>query len=49
MVVVEGSSLKRYVQQGRVVLLTSGEYSGKLAAIVDIVDHKRVSSSGSQS
>ncbi|KAL2314122.1 60S ribosomal protein L14 [Schizosaccharomyces pombe] len=32
---------KRYVEVGRVVLVTKGEYTGKLAVIVDIVDHKR--------
>ena len=30
------------VEVGRVVLFTRGEYTGRLAAIVEIVDHKRV-------
>ncbi|MCJ1326539.1 hypothetical protein MMC10_003204 [Thelotrema lepadinum] len=29
------------VEVGRVVLFTRGEYTGRLAAIVEIVDHKR--------
>ncbi|WBW70693.1 60S ribosomal protein L14 [Schizosaccharomyces osmophilus] len=33
---------KRYVEVGRVVLINKGEYAGKIAAIVDIVDHRRV-------
>ncbi|KAF2639395.1 60S ribosomal protein L14 [Massarina eburnea CBS 473.64] len=32
----------RYVEVGRVVLFSGGEYDGKLAAIVEIIDHKRV-------
>jgi large subunit ribosomal protein L14e len=32
----------KLVQTGRVVLFTGGKYSGSLAAIVEIVDHKRV-------
>lgn len=30
------------VKVGRVVLLNGGSYSGKLAAIVEIIDHQRV-------
>ncbi|OLL25576.1 60S ribosomal protein L14 [Neolecta irregularis DAH-3] len=37
----EKSTFKRYVQVGRVVLLTVGPFAGKLAAIVEIIDHKR--------
>lgn len=33
----------RQVQVGRVVLFSRGPYAGKLAVIVEIVDHKRVS------
>ncbi|KAF4548031.1 putative 60S ribosomal protein L14-A [Elsinoe fawcettii] len=32
----------RLVEVGRVVLFTRGPYAGKLAAIVEIIDHKRV-------
>ncbi|KAH0538205.1 hypothetical protein FGG08_005174 [Glutinoglossum americanum] len=32
----------RLVELGRIVLFSSGPYSGKLAAIVEIIDHKRV-------
>lgn len=32
----------RNVQVGRVVLIQEGPEAGRLAAIVDIVDHKRV-------
>ena len=32
----------REVELGRVVLMNSGAYKGKLAAIVEIIDHKRV-------
>lgn len=32
----------KLVEVGRVVLIRSGPYTGKLAAIVEIVDHKRV-------
>ncbi|KAJ9623130.1 hypothetical protein H2203_006066 [Taxawa tesnikishii (nom. ined.)] len=31
----------RLVEVGRVVLFSSGPYAGKLAAIVEIIDHKR--------
>ena len=34
----------RMVEVGRVVLFTHGQYIGRLAAIVEIIDHKRVSS-----
>jgi large subunit ribosomal protein L14e len=33
----------RLVEVGRVVLFSTGPYSGRLAAIVEIIDHKRVS------
>jgi large subunit ribosomal protein L14e len=33
----------RFVEVGRVVLIKKGESAGKLATIVQIVDHKRVS------
>ncbi|KAH1297688.1 hypothetical protein KXW65_007458 [Aspergillus fumigatus] len=32
----------KLVEVGRVVLIRSGPYTGKLAAIVEIIDHKRV-------
>ena len=32
----------RYVEVGRIVLFTHGEFTGRLATIVEIVDHKRV-------
>ncbi|KAK4987219.1 hypothetical protein LTR66_007661 [Elasticomyces elasticus] len=32
----------RHVEVGRVVLFSEGPYAGKLAAIVQIIDHKRV-------
>lgn len=32
----------RLVEVGRVVLFTRGPNAGKLAAIVEIIDHKRV-------
>jgi ribosomal protein L14E/L6E/L27E len=32
----------RLVEVGRVVLFNGGEHDGKLAAIVEIIDHKRV-------
>ena len=32
----------KLVEVGRVVLIRRGPYTGKLAAIVEIVDHKRV-------
>lgn len=35
----------RLVEVGRVVLFTHGEYTGRLAAIAEIIDHKRVRSS----
>lgn len=34
----------RQVEVGRVVLFVTGPYTGKLAAIVEIIDHKRVCS-----
>lgn len=33
----------RLVEVGRVVLVNKGQYKGKLATIVEIIDHKRVS------
>ena len=32
----------RFVEVGRVVLYTHGPYTGRLATIVEIIDHKRV-------
>jgi len=32
----------RFVEVGRVVLFTHGKYTGRLAVIVEIIDHKRV-------
>jgi large subunit ribosomal protein L14e len=32
----------KLVEVGRVLLIRSGPYTGKLAAIVQIIDHKRV-------
>jgi transcription antitermination factor NusG len=32
----------KLVEVGRLVLIRSGPYEGKLAAIVEIVDHRRV-------
>lgn len=32
----------KLVEVGRVVLIRRGPYTGKLAAIVEIVDHRRV-------
>ncbi|KAM0787406.1 hypothetical protein ACM66B_003490 [Microbotryomycetes sp. NB124-2] len=34
-------TFKRYVEVGRVVLLNEGPSAGKLAAIVEIIDHNR--------
>ncbi|KAJ3795650.1 ribosomal protein L14-domain-containing protein [Lentinula aff. detonsa] len=36
------STFKRFVEVGRVVLLKSGPYAGKIAVIAEIIDHKRV-------
>lgn len=36
------ASTWRLVEVGRVVLFVSGPYAGKLAAIAEIIDHKRV-------
>jgi large subunit ribosomal protein L14e len=41
------ASAWRLVEVGRVVLFSSGKYEGRLAAIVQIIDHKRVRSLGS--
>lgn len=41
--VLQQGSFKRQVEVGRVVLLNHGAESNKIAVIVDIVDHKRVS------
>lgn len=38
------STFKRYVEVGRVVLISDGPFEGKLATIVEIIDHNRVSS-----
>ncbi|KAJ3713729.1 ribosomal protein L14-domain-containing protein [Lentinula guzmanii] len=35
------STFKRFVEVGRVVLLKSGPYAGKIAVIAEIIDHKR--------
>lgn len=32
----------RLVEVGRVVLFVSGPYTGRLATVVEIIDHKRV-------
>mgnify|MGYP001591486652 CR=1 len=36
------STFKRYVEVGRVVLISDGPFEGKLATIVEIIDHNRV-------
>ncbi|PVH94078.1 hypothetical protein DM02DRAFT_603082 [Periconia macrospinosa] len=36
------TSAWRYVEVGRVVRFNGGEYDGRLAAIVEIIDHKRI-------
>jgi large subunit ribosomal protein L14e len=36
------SSSWKLVEVGRVVLIRRGPYTGKLATIVEIIDHKRV-------
>ena len=36
------STFKRYVEVGRVVLVNDGPCAGKLATIVEIIDHNRV-------
>ncbi|CED82922.1 ribosomal protein [Phaffia rhodozyma] len=41
------STFKRFVQVGRVVLLNDGPSNGKLAVIVEIIDHKRALIEGS--
>ena len=38
----------RLVEVGRVVLFNEGPYAGRLAVIVEIIDHKRVSTLGQQ-
>lgn len=38
----------RLVEVGRVVLFAQGPYEGKLATIVEIIDHKRVRSAPSR-
>ncbi|KIM85555.1 hypothetical protein PILCRDRAFT_816753, partial [Piloderma croceum F 1598] len=35
------SNFKRFVQVGRVVILKSGPYAGKIAVIAEIIDHNR--------
>lgn len=37
------SSAWKEVEVGRIVLFLDGPYKGSLAAIVEIIDHKRVS------
>lgn len=39
----EAPTFKRFVEVGRVVLVNDGPSKGKLAAIVEIIDHARVS------
>lgn len=39
---VQHVSFKRYVEVGRVVLITKGDNKNKLATIVEIVDQNRV-------
>lgn len=39
---VQGVSFKRYVEVGRVALVSKGENKGKLVTIVEIVDQNRV-------
>ena len=34
-------SFKRFVEVGRVVLINQGEFAGKLAVIVEIIDHNK--------
>ena len=36
------TSAWRQVEVGRVVLFNEGEFEGRLAVIVEIIDHKRV-------
>tara|TARA_R110002003_G_scaffold9_37_gene716 strand:+ start:17095 stop:17280 length:186 start_codon:yes stop_codon:yes gene_type:complete len=36
------TSAWRLVEVGRVVLFNEGQYEGRLAAVVEIIDHKRV-------
>jgi large subunit ribosomal protein L14e len=40
------TSAWRLVEVGRVVLFNEGVYEGRLATIVEIIDHKRVRKSG---
>lgn len=35
-------SFKRFVEVGRVVLINQGEFAGKLAVVVEIIDHNKV-------
>ncbi|KAJ3852059.1 ribosomal protein L14-domain-containing protein [Lentinula lateritia] len=35
------STFKRFVEVGRVVLLKSGPYAGKIAVVAEIIDHNR--------
>ncbi|KAJ7086077.1 60S ribosomal protein L14 [Mycena belliarum] len=35
------STFKRFIEVGRVVLLKSGPFSGKIAVIAEIIDHNR--------
>lgn len=36
------TSAWRLVEVGRVVLFNEGQYEGRLAVVVEIIDHKRV-------
>ena len=36
------SSQWKLVEVGRIVLIQGGPFNGKLAAVVEIIDHKRV-------
>jgi large subunit ribosomal protein L14e len=36
------TSAWRQVEVGRVVLFNEGEFEGRLATVVEIIDHKRV-------
>jgi ribosomal protein L14E/L6E/L27E len=36
------TSAWRLVEVGRVVLFNEGQYEGRLATVVEIIDHKRV-------
>lgn len=40
---VNTEAFKRYVEVGRVVLVTKGQGEGNLAVITEIIDHNKVS------